>query len=184
MSKSKEKKDTSKTKKIVTIVITITCIIILLPILAFGCFLFGEDMLDMPGKPKVKEAEFPFELVYEYNGEQYTVNEKIICEFEGIDFSLEGGFSREWNCYITNNTEWGQYYLDREKYETLYIQIPLNAEYYMGNPKASEEFAIPYIFYADENTGTNYYEQDLMEVVGAKIISWTPSDVLVGNIKK
>ena len=53
----------------------------------------------------------------------------------------------------------------------------------MGNPDANEEFAQPYLFFIDESTGTTYYEQDLMEQVGARIISWKPSGVLEGNIK-
>ena len=167
----------NKTKKIVLTIVTILCILIVVAI----WLLFGADR---PEKPKVKSAEFPFELVYEYNNEQFTIKESIVCEYEGIEWSLDGGNRREWNCYITNNNEWGQYYLDRQKYPTLHIQIPLNADYYMGDPKADVEFATPYIFFIDDSTGTTYYEQDLTEVVGAKIISWTPSDVLVGNIKK
>ena len=165
-------------------------LIILLIVVALGFalnFLSGgilQDVLfDRPVTPKTKKAEFPFEIVYEYNNEQFTVNETIVCEYEGISFKLEGGNSRDWNCYITNNDDYGRYYLDKEKYPSLYVQIPLEADYYMGDPDANPEFSLPYIFFIDESTGTTYYEQDLSSVIGAKIISFKLSEPLVNNIK-
>ena len=143
-----------------------------------------EAIFDRPSKPKVKHGEFPFELVYEYNNEQFTIKETLVCDFEGISFSLDGGNSRDWNCYITNNDNKHYYYLDEAKYPTLRIEIPKSADYYMGAPDARADLAAPYIFFIDESTGTTYYEQDLMNVVGARIISWEISEPLVGNIKK
>lgn len=148
-----------------------------------GGILF-EAIFNRPSKPKQKTAEFPFTLVYEYNGEQFTVEESIVCEFEGISFSLEGGNSRDWNCYVTNNEEYGQYYLDREKYPTLYIQIPLNADYLMGAPNSNPAYINPYIFFTEDSTGTTYYEEAEIKSVGAKIISWKVAKPLVNNIKK
>lgn len=145
--------------------------------------LLGEFLFDRPNKPKIKHAEFPFELVYEYNGEDFIISESIVCDYKDISFALEGGNYRDWDCYITNNARYGQYYLDEVDYPSLYIQVPLNAEYYMGAPDAKEEFALPYIFYIDESTGTTYYEQDLIDAVGARIISWSVSEPLKDNIK-
>lgn len=96
---------------------------------------------------------------------------------------ISGGNSRKWTCYVTNNDSYGRYYLNPEKYPTLYIQIPLDAEYDMGSPDGSPEFALPYLFFIDDSTGTTYYEQGLTDVAGAKIISWVPSPRLEGNIK-
>ena len=45
--------------------------------------------IDVPSKPKVKTGEFPFELVYEYKGEQVTITDTIVCEYAGYSFSLE-----------------------------------------------------------------------------------------------
>ena len=61
--------------------------------------------------------------------------------------------------------------------------MPLEADYYMGDPECNEDVADPYIYFIDEDTGTTYYEQDLSDVVGAKIISWKPSSPLENNIK-
>ena len=172
-----------KVKIILLIVALVLCLVIIVPFLFLFGPILGEAIFDRPSKPKVKYGEFPFELVYEYDNKEYTINETIVCDYEGISFSLDGGNSRDWNCYVTNNDRHGQYYLDEDKYHTLHIQVPLEANYYMGDPKFNPEFAIPYIFYIDESTGTTYYEQDLMDVVGAKIISWSPSAPLENNIK-
>ena len=174
-------------KKIIqTIIITvliIVALVILVPFLVIGGPVVAEMLFDRPSKPEIKYAEFPFELVYEYDGEQYTIEESIICDYEGIKFTLDGGNYREWDCTISDHTLYGQYYLDEAKHPTLYIQIPLEGDYWMGDPNFNEEFATPYLFFIDERTGTTYYEQDLSKVIGAKIISWKPSKVLEGNIK-
>lgn len=175
-----------KKKNIFLIIVVIALVFLLLiaaPILLVGGSILGEMIFDRPSKPDVKHAEFPFELVYEYDGEQYTIKESIVCEYEGITFSIDGGNARDWTCYITNNDLDGRYDLDPEKYPELYIQIPLEADYYMGDPDADPAFAMPYIYYPDDRTGTMYYEQDLMDVVGAKIISWKPSEPLQNNMK-
>ena len=174
-------------KKKIIIVIIISLLIVfgigvaLLWYLSGG--ILGEIFFDIPAKPKVKQAEFPFELVYEYDNKQFTISETIVCEYEGISFVLDGGNHREWNCYIANSDSDGFYYLDEEKYPTLHICIPLDGEYYMGAPDANPEFAKPYIFFIDESTGTTYYEQDLTDVVGVRIISWESAKPLKGNIK-
>ncbi len=167
---------------LVSVLVVLGLVLAVLNYLTAG--ILGEALFDRPGKPKVKYAEFPFELVYEYNNEQFTIKETLVCDYEGISFALDGGNSRDWNCYITNNDNKNYYYLDEAKYPTLRIEIPKSADYYMGSPTASAELATPYLFYIDNASGTTYYEQDLMNVVGARIISWEISDPLVGNIKK
>ena len=177
----------NKKKKILAVLLG-GVLVGVLAILSVFIILFGpvlkEALFDRPAKPKVTYGEFPFELVYEYDNQKYTVNETIVCEYEGISFSLDGGNSREWNCYITNNDESGRYHLDSDKYRALYVQVPLEADYYMGDPAFNAEFAMPYIYFIDDNTGTVYYEQDLMDVVGAKIISWNVSSPLENNFNQ
>ena len=181
--KTKEVKSKKKKKglKIALIIILVIVLVVLAPLLFLGGPLLFDMIANRPGKPQEKHGEFPFELVYEYDGEEFTVNETIVCDFERIEFSIDGGNKRKWNCYIEGNEDYGRYYLDHEK--NLYIQIPLEADYYMGDASFDSELAKPYIFFIDESTGTTYYEQDLMEVAGAKIISWTTSEPLTGNIK-
>ena len=145
--------------------------------------ILGEIFFNRPNKPIIEHEKFPFEITYEYNNKQFAIKDTIVCDYEGISFSIDGGNKRQWNCYITNNDNYGRYYLDKEKYPTLYIQIPLEAEYYMGASDFDKEFAIPYIHFIDDRTGTTYYEQDLTNVVNAKIISCKLSEPLRDNFK-
>ena len=134
-------------------------------------------------KPTITHGEFPFELVYEYKGEQITIKDTIVCDYEGRTWSLDGGSRRNWNCEFSKDEEYGQYYIDKENYPDLYIDVPDAADYYMGDKEFDKEYANQLIMYGDEATGTNYEEKDKIDVVGIKIIEWKPSEPMVGNIK-
>ena len=153
----------------------------ILPFLYFILVVLYSVFIDVPSKPKVKHGEFPFELVYEYKGEQYTIKDTIVCDYEGISWSLDGGNTRDWNCEFSKDDEYGQYYIDVENEPTLFIDVPYAGDYYMGDKNYSAEDARPLIMYQDETT--NYMEPDKVDVVDIKIIEWKPSKPLEGNIK-
>lgn len=158
-------------------------VIFALPFLLFVGMVLYNMFIDIPSKPKVKKGEFPFELVYEYKGEQVTINDTIVCEYDGYSFSLEGGNSRDWSCEFKNNDDYGHYYIDQENEPDLYITIPDAPEYYMGDKEYTKEDAAPYIRYIDEETGTYYEEREKIDIVDIKIIEWNPSEPLKDNIK-
>ena len=187
--KGKKQEKTGK-KSIVKRIIIIILILIVgfivictLPFIYFVLTVLYSMFIDVPAKPKVKHGEFPFELVYEYKGEQITIKDTIVCDYEGYSFSLEGGNSRDWICEFEKDDEYGQYYVDKENLPDLYIDIPEAADYYMGDKKYSEEETHPLIMYVDESTGTFYQEKDKVDVVNIKIIEWKPSKPLKNNIK-
>ena len=189
-NKKETKKETtdkkSLGKKIIIIIIILLVgfiVICALPFLYFVGVILYSMFIDMPSKPKVKHGEFPFELVYEYKGEQHTIKDTIVCDYEGTSWSLEGGNSRDWNCEFSKDEEYGQYYIDIENEPSLYIEVPESADYYMGDENYNAEDAQPLIMYQDEATLTNYMEPDKVDVVGIKIIEWKPSKPLQGNIK-
>ena len=73
-----------KKKKILTIIISLIVIgvlVIVSPILYFFSDIFVEMIFDRPSKPTIIHGEFPFELVYEYNGEEITIKDTIICDY-------------------------------------------------------------------------------------------------------
>ena len=187
----KDKKQETTSKKplikriIIIIVILIVGFIIIcsLPFLYFVGVILYSMFIDVPAKPKVKHGEFPFELVYEYKGEQITIKDTIVCDYEGNSWSLDGGNSRDWNCEFSKDDEYGQYYIDKENIPELYIDVPEAADYYMGDKNYSAEDARPLIMYQDEATSTNYMEPDKVDVVDIKLIEWKPSKPLEGNIK-
>ena len=107
----KTKKKWSKKKIIILALIALFVIFVLIPALPFIWFaiiMLWEIFINVPAKPEIKQAEFPFEIVYEYKGEAYTINDTIVVEYEGVSFSLEGGNSLDWNVTYKNNN--GEYY--------------------------------------------------------------------------
>ena len=188
--KQNSENEVSSKKKIIKRIIIILVILVigfvvicLLPFLYFIGVMLYSMFIDVPSKPKIKHGEFPFELVYEYKGEQRTIKDTIVCDYEGNSWSLEGGNSREWTCEFSKDDEYGQYYIDKENVPELYIEVPEAADYYMGDKEFSKDDAHPLIMYGDESTGTNYQEKDKIDVVDIKIIEWKPSKPLKDNIK-
>ena len=181
--KKSEKKIIKRILIILAILVIGFIIISLLPFLYFVGGILYSMFIDVPAKPEVKHGEFPFELVYEYKGEQITIKDTIVCDYEGNSWSLEGGNSRDWTCEFSKDDEYGQYYIDKENVPGLYIEVPEAPDYYMGDKEFSSEEAHPLIMYVDESTGTFYQEKDKVDVVDIKIIDWKPSKPLEGNIK-
>ena len=88
-------------KKIIKIALIIfigIIIVIVFPFIYFILEILYSMFIDVPSVPKEKHGEFPFELVYEYRGEQITIKDTIVCDYEGRSWSLDGGSSRDWKC--------------------------------------------------------------------------------------
>ena len=187
-----------KKKKVITIIISIVVISILV-IFAPLLYFFGEIFIEMifckPSEPAIKYGEFPFEIIYEYNGKEGVIKDTIVCEYEGYSFALDGGNTRDWNCYIKNSNENGYYYIDKENQPDLYIYVPMNAEYYMGAPNSDIETAKPYIYYNAYEESEDVYEEDPSEEivltenedprdkVDIRIIEWKPSEPIQNNFR-
>ena len=179
---TRKKKITKKIVKILIILSIAFVFIFTAPFIYFvGVVVF--NMLQIPSKPNIEHGEFEFELVYEYKGEQATIKDTIICDYDGYSFSLDGGNSRDWVCDFKNNDEYGFYYIDEENEPSLYIMVPTAPGYYMGDKDYTKEDAHPYIYYEDTDTGTYYQEKEKIDVVDIKIISWNPSEPLKDNFK-
>ena len=169
--------------KITLILIIVFIIICLLPFIFYIGIVLYSKFIDIPSKPKVKHGEFPFELVYEYKGKQYTIKDSIVCDYDGYSWSLDGGNSRDWICEFSNDDKYGRYFIDRINNQDLYIEVPEAADYYMGDKEFNKEESLPLIMYIDDSTGTYYQEKDKVDVVDIKIIDWKPSQPLKNNIK-
>ena len=178
-----KKSPIKKIIKIVLIIVVGIIIIIALPFIYLILEILYSMFIDVPSVPKEKHGEFPFELVYEYKGEQITIKDTIVCDYEGRSWSLDGGSSRDWKCEFGKDDEYGQYYIDKENLPDLYIEVPEAPDYYMGDKEFDKEYSKPVIRYIDESTGTNYEQKDKIEVVDIKIIKWKSSKPLKNNIK-
>ena len=74
-------------------------IIILLVIIV----VFSFSSCETAPEPQIKEGEFPFEIVYEIDGEIITVNDIYVCEFDGYDWNEGRGKHRKWKGYIKSS---------------------------------------------------------------------------------
>ena len=60
-----------------------------------------------PPEPAVKYGEFPFQLKYEINGKEITVEDTVVFEFDGFKRTSTGLRHRRWKSYLKNNSiEW------------------------------------------------------------------------------
>ena len=169
----KTKKKWSKKKIIILSILAIFVVFVVipaLPVIWFVIVILWEMFINVPAKPEIKQAEFPFEIVYEYKGETHTISDTIVVEYEGVSFSLEGGNSLDWNVTYKNNNGEYFYYPDSEN-KAIMIKPDVDADYLMGNPEYADLKPSAVICYGDEATGTNYEQTDLMDVIGLKIVS-------------
>lgn len=180
-----EKKCMTKKKKIILILLGVFIGLPLLVVIGFILFfvviILWDKFFNVPAEPKIKHGEFPYELVYRYNGEEYTIKDSIICDYEGIKYSLDGGNFRAWNCVYDGSTQNGIYYIDKENNPLLYINVPMDARYYMGDDDATDP-GMPYagldFVPIDENT-----EVESIENIDIEIIKWNPTEPIKNEFK-
>ena len=73
------------------IVIACALVIILLCIILFISTFGGFNFLLSVPEPRIKYGEFPFKLIYEIDGKTMTIEDTIICEFDGFKVVGEAG---------------------------------------------------------------------------------------------
>ena len=72
-------------------------------ILLTSIIIFSFSSCQNVPEPQIKEGEFPFEMVYEIDGETITVNDIYVCEFDGFDWNEGVGKHRKWKGYIKSS---------------------------------------------------------------------------------
>lgn len=58
-----------------------------------------------PLMPTIKHGEFPFHLVYEADGKQYTIDDTIICEYAGMGMDEGNGKYIKWEECLANGNK-------------------------------------------------------------------------------
>ena len=156
-------------------------IILLVLIITFGC----SSCQNVP-EPQIKEGEFPFEIVYEIDGEIITVNDVYVCEFGGFDWNEGVGKYRKWKGYIKSS---GAEELILLEDGDLKFAVSIGSpEYYMGDPTCSYFENEPSIFYIKPNEfgGTTVGLSDiesLLERYKLKLVSWTFSEPIENSFE-
>ena len=70
-----------------------------------GAFLTLTYFAPNPPSPEITYGEFPFSLTYEIDGEIKTVEDILICEFDGFEMSNSGSKYRKWNSSFRSGIE-------------------------------------------------------------------------------
>ena len=87
---------TLNTVKILVIVVLVFVFLIMLPWLMIACGAFLEPD---PPKPEATYGEFPFELVYEMDGQQIEISDTLVIEYSGVGYNEGVGKYNKWNAY-------------------------------------------------------------------------------------
>ena len=133
----------------------------------------------VPEEPKFKYGEFPFELVYEIDGEIITVNDVYVCEYDGISADTGSGKYREWKGYI-KGTGQGTIFIKDIDNKKICCSVGA-ADIYMGDCEPYYEGGeIPVnepIIYSIENYAngsrlSHIFSEADMEKYGIRIISY------------
>lgn len=132
--------------------------------------------LDVP-KPAIKSGEFDFSVTYEINGETKTVSGVYACEYTGLGFYLDGGFSREWEGHVTDASLEEPITIARpEDNATLELRLDFYPDYFMGDASSAKNHEpIPYLAVRYESEDGISFEDGadfIYEEYKARIISY------------
>ena len=190
----------SKKTKIFLTLLLIT-LIVLSPILliilgifiwfigSMGYGLLGYIFIPNPPKPEITYGEFPFEIVYEIDGEIFTIQDVYVCEYDGVSLDSDGsGKHRNWNGYIKSTGESKPVLLKDENITlACYIRSP---GYYMNDPYETDDVLVsPYIFYIispNDYGGTSTGVMDIdsfLDKYKLKLVSWKLSTPIKNSFK-
>ena len=139
-------------------------------ILVLCAYFFAEN----PVKPEIRYGEFDYSIVYELNGETKTINDTLVCEYDGISRSLEGK-SIQWKSYIKGTKDQDNYLIFENDEYRLYICLPADARYYMDDPEFElaglEPNQQPW-FILENNALTSSSEDEEKALAAFEIIEW------------
>lgn len=181
-------------KKILTIIgivfgslLFIIFVVVFLFWLAFGGRFYFESG---PQKPEKKQVEINFILKYRIHEIIKTLNDTMICEFDGFNIDEGRGKTRKWKYYYKNdhNHEIFELSSDNSNKSSKFPKIVLenigskkillgtgNAEYFLGEPDDIERPQLPSIQVYDIETG--YYlsfdqKKAFLDECAFEIIEW------------
>ena len=161
-------------------------VILLVLVLIFAgpwLFIFIGGMLSpAPPKPAITYGEFPFKLVYELNGEEITVEDTVICEFDGFGWNEGSGKHREWKRWLASNPKEDILLIDETN--EIYVNIG-SPEYYMGE---EGDYTLNFWVFRIEIPPNGKVRWDILEsedelfkIYGIRIISYEFSDPIVNS---
>lgn len=149
---------------------------ILLLMLLLACMLTSCG-LTVP-RPAIKKGEFHFTVTYEYGGETKTVSGVYVCEYNGMEWALDGGYYRDWTGYIQGGGADGDFIaIDTVDGDEIILVLNLVPDYFMDDYNEElYDVPAPYIMIKDycEDGGVGFIHdpKEIEEICGARIISY------------
>lgn len=190
---------TAITTAIIGIVVCVLIVLYYLSVIS-GAFLMLNYFAPNPPKPEIKYCEFPFSLTYEIDGEVKTVEDTLICEFDGFEMSNSGSKYRKWNSSfksgreeivlldLSNKNEINEF---GHKMLNLFFYWG-TPEYYMGDTRhykcrsANDDFKMIDFRYEtiDGIIGGSAYSADVVyEKYKVKLLNWEIKKPIENNFK-
>ena len=129
-------------------------------------------------RPEIKKAEFDFSVTYELNGETKTISGIYVCEFDGVSWSLDGGYNRDWKGYIKDgSTEMSVVIGTTDDGGNITLYFDLYPSYFMADPgftTLDDPKPTLIIEYYNDEIGEVSFINDAEEIAtyGAKIVSY------------
>lgn len=187
-------------KKIFVVIIAIILLFVIGFLLLISPWLLlaiGLYFSPAPPKPEIKYGEFDFKLVYEISGEVRTIEDTIVCEFDGFNIDEGRGKTRRWKEHFKNeqnnelyafrieDPEYKGYRHSKPNYDQIVLQnidcykvvlIVADAEYFLGELENRRTGEIePSIQVYDKSIG--YYKDptqrdEFLKEYNFKVISW------------
>ena len=185
--------------------ITLGVFVLVVVLLFAGLFLLLRGEEQKP--PQITTGEFPFVVEYEMNGENFVIEDTVVCEFSGYDLSaLTFNKPRSWNAYLKSREKEKRLFIECEpNTNSILVEGRINiesrvllqygdAEYYMGDPNGKSltyngQPIITYVEYFQtgpksyEYTSTKMSNEQLEKYFGIKIIKFEFSEPIKNEFK-
>ena len=132
-------------------------------------------------RPEIKKSEFAFSVTYELGGEVKTISGVYVCEYDGVSWSLEGGYRRAWKGYIKDGTTEEQIKLATASDGGIVeLNLYFDPNYFMGDSyrKSDEPFMPQMSVRLEDKEGLTFKSNaDLIaETYGVRVISYEYDD--------
>ena len=128
-------------------------------------------------EPEIKEGEFAFSVTYEYGGETETLSGVYVCLYNGITWSFDDGYHRDWIGTVQGDVTEDRVAIGTtdadEKVELSFAFYP---EYFMGDPATvGRAIPMPYLSVTiSDDAGLRILHDpaDVEAYCGARILSY------------
>ena len=161
----------------------IICLLIALLIFSLGLTSCG---LSVP-RPEIKSGEFNFSVTYEYAGKTKTVSGVYVCEYDGVDWVLDGGYHREWKGYVKDGTTEECIVLGiAEDGGVVELNFGFDPDRFMGDEYYEDAPFAPYMTVRledDEGLAFENRVDYIYETYGARIINYEYDEPIENTFK-